>query len=267
LPASNPGLGTLAKKGIQAIRGTQPTPAPAANANAPRTQKEISANIGVDVGSSRTSQVGSISAGQGIQINAGQDMTLVGTQLNSGAGGTALTAGGNVDLKAADSSKKSTGVHLEVGKVADGAPDTKAKGNGARTNSASSSQGVSIQGQGDLTINAGGAVGMEGTKADMGGKAKINAVGGVTKESADKDTQKSVGLGGEKPKTPPKAQQTPAPKPDSKAKDTEIQAKAGVKEKTGSAAQAEVAAKLKQAAEDLKKAQAAGSQIPTTNRP
>jgi hypothetical protein len=274
LPASNPGLGTLAKKGIDAIKSSRATPGQAArptpapqDPNAPRTKKEISANIGVDVGRSHTSQAGSIQAGQGIQINAGQDMTLVGTQLNSGAGSTALTAGGNIDLQAATSSSKSTGVHLEVGKMADGAPDPKAKGNGARTNSSSSSQGVNMQGQGDLLINAGGAVSMEGTKADMGGKAKINAVGGVTQESADKDTQKSIGLGGEKPKTPPKTQQTPVPKPDPKAKDTEIQAKDGVKEKTGAAAQAEVAAKLKQAAEDLKKSQAAGSQIPSMNRP
>jgi hypothetical protein len=277
LPGSNPGLGTVAKKGIQAIRKTQPTPAPAPGATpAPRSVKEVSGHIGVDVGSSHTSQAGSIAAGQGIQINAGQDMTLVGTQLNSGAGSTALTAGGNIDLQAAKSSSKSTGVHLEVGKVADGAPDTKAKSQGGRTNSSSSSQGVNIQGQGDLLINAGGAVSMEGTKADMGGKAKINAIGGITEKAAPKDTQTSKGLGGEKPKALPKAQQTPVPKPDPKAKDTEIQAKGGVKENTGVAAQAEVLAKLKQAAEDLKKsqaagdiqkAQAAGSQIPSMNRP
>ena len=250
LPASNPGLGTLAKKGINALRSATPAPTPQ-NPNAPRTQKEISAHIGVDVGSSRTSQVGSIQAGQGIQINSGQDMTLVGTQLDGGAGGVGLTSGGTVNLQAAQSSSKSTGVGLEVGKIADGAPDPKAKGNGVRVNSSSSSQGVKIEGQGDLTINAAGALKMEGTKADMGGNAHINAAGGVTQKSAAKDSQSSKGLGGDKPKSLPQDEK----KSDTETKETEIKAKNTVQQKTEAEVPAELASKLTQAAVALKKAQ------------
>jgi hypothetical protein len=254
LPASNPGLGTLAKKGIDAVKQkmaapgqTRPTPTPQ-DPNAPRTQKEISAHIGVDVGRAHTSQVGGIQAGQGIQISSGQDMTLVGTQLNGGAGGVDLTSGGAVNLQAANSNSKSTGVNMEIGKIADGAPDPKAKGNGARVNSSSGSQGVVIEGQGDLNINAAGKVSMEGTKADMDGKAVVNAVGGIEKKSAGKDSQSSKGLGGEKPKAPAKTDK----KPDPKAKDTDIQADGGVQEQTGAAAQAATMAKLKAAADALK---------------
>lgn len=255
LPASNPGLGTLAKKGINALRSATPAPTPQ-NPNAPRTQKEISAHIGVDVGSSRTSQVGSIQAGQGIQISAGQDMTLVGTQLDGGAGGVGLTSGGAVNLQAAQSSSKSTGVGLEVGKIADGAPDPKAKGNGVRVNSSSSSQGVKIEGQGDLTINAAGALKMEGAKADMGGNAHINAAGGVTKKSAAEDSQSSKGLGGDKPKSLPQDEKNP----DAETKETEIKAKNTVQQKTVPKDQAELASKLAQAAEVMKKAQAAAAE-------
>ena len=252
LPASNPGLGTLAKKGINALRSATPAPTPQ-NPNAPRTQKEISAHIGVDVGSSRTSQGGSIQAGQGIQISSGQDMTLVGTQLDGGAGGVGLTSGGAVNLQAAQSSSKSTGVGLEVGKIADGAPDAKAKGNGVRVNSSSSSQAVTMAGQGDLNINAAGKVSMEGTQADMGGKAAVNAVGGIEKKAASQDSQSSKGVGGDKPKAPAKTDK----KPDPKAKDTDIQADGGVQERAGAAAQAAVAAKLKAAAQNLQQNQQA----------
>lgn len=250
LPASNPGLGTLAKKGINALRSATPAPTPQ-NPNAPRTQKEISAHIGIDTGSSKKSEVGSIQAGQGIQISSGQDMTLVGTQLNGGAGGVALTSGGAVNLQAAQSSSKSTGVHAEIGKVADAPPPKDAKGNGVRVNSSSASQGVTMTGQGDLSINAAGQVNMEGTKADMGGKADINAVGGISQSSAAKDKQSSKGLGGEKPKAAPKTDT----KPDPKAKDTEIKAADGVQQQTGAAAQAEALAKLRAATDRLKESQ------------
>lgn len=178
-------------------------------------------------------------------------MTLVGTQLGGGAGGVALTSGGAVNLQAAKSSSKSTSVGAEVGSYASGAPDKKDKGNHVRVNSSSGSQGVAITGQGDLSINAAGKVNMEGTKADMGGKANINAVGGVSQQAVSKDSQSSKGLGGEKPKTPPKTDA----KPDPKAKDTDIQADGGVQQKTGADAQAASMAALKAAADQLKQSQ------------
>ena len=180
-------------------------------------------------------------------------MTLVGTQLDGGAGGVGLTSGGAVNLQAAQSSSKSTGVGLEVGKIADGAPDAKAKGNGVRVNSSSSSQAVTMAGQGDLNINAAGKVSMEGTQADMGGKAAVNAVGGIEKKAASQDSQSSKGVGGDKPKAPAKTDK----KPDPKAKDTDIQADGGVQERAGAAAQAAVAAKLKAAAQNLQQNQQA----------
>ena len=104
-----------------------------------------------------------------------------------------------------------------------------------------------------MTINAAGALKMEGTKADMGGNAHINAAGGVTQKSAAKDSQSSKGLGGDKPKSLPEGEK----KPDADTKETEIKAKNTVQQKTGAEVSAELASKLAQAAEVMKKAQEA----------
>jgi hypothetical protein len=137
-------------------------------------------------------------------------------------------------------------VGAEVGKYANGAPDKDDKGNHVRVKSESSSQGVNIQGDGDLSINAAGKLSMEGTKTDMGGSSQIDAAGGITQQAAAKDKKSSKGIGGQAPKTEKKAEPEESPQqeetPEPKA--------------TGAKMSAELAAKLKAAAEDLKKSQA-----------
>lgn len=69
--------------------------------------------VGVARSSSDTAQAGSVRSGGDLKISSGKDLTLEGTDL-SAAKGAALSAGGDVTLKAAESTSSSFGVDVGV---------------------------------------------------------------------------------------------------------------------------------------------------------
>lgn len=117
-------------------------------------------------GKSSTKTGGSIKAGE-IDIKAGGDATLEGTSLDS-KGDTSLKAGNNINLKAAESSS--------------------IEGNVSTTGNANigggvQKDGVQINSGGDLKIESGKDTTMEGTKANVDGKADIKAGGDIKKKT------------------------------------------------------------------------------------
>lgn len=176
-------------------------------------------SFGVAGSKSTTSSVASIGGGQGVDIVAGKDVTLVGTKVDSG-GDTKIAAGGNVNLKAATSSTVG-------GAIGGTAGDGGGVINRAEIGGGNSKEGVSINGAGNLQINSGGRTSMEGTQAKVDGAASINAAGGIDKASA-------VSGGATLGMTKVGAEVDVAK--------TSIQAKGGVTEKTGAAAGPQVKA-------------------------
>lgn len=186
-----------------------------------KTNEMASADNGFGLSGSKstTSSVASIAGGQGVDIVAAKDVTLVGTKVDSG-GDTNIAAGGNVNLKAATSS------HVG-GAIGGTAGDGGAVINRAEIGGGTSKEGVNINGAGNLKINSGGSTSMEGTQAKVDGSASINAAGGVQKSDA-------VGGGATLGMTKAGAEVD--------VTKTSIQAKGGVTEKTGAAAGPQVKA-------------------------
>jgi filamentous hemagglutinin len=141
-------------------------------------EKTRSGELSVDIegGKSTTSTVASISGGKGIDINAGGDANFEGTQLRSN-GDTNVSAGGNVNMNAAESSEISGGF---AGGVSSG---TGPKLNKAEIGGGVTKEGVDIDTAGNLNIKSGGKTTLEGTQAKAGDTATIDAKGGVDKKT------------------------------------------------------------------------------------
>lgn len=154
--------------------------------------------------SSSTAQVGNVS-GQGVELKAGRDLTLQGTNVKS-QGDVSLNAGNKVALQAAEStqtrkeSKLSGNIDLGAG-----SSDSKEKTGGslsaggafdiAKVNeSATERQGATIASDGKVTLSANGkgddALHLQGAKVS-GGSAAIEAKnGGILLESAKNEQHK-----------------------------------------------------------------------------
>ncbi|MBH2773897.1 hemagglutinin repeat-containing protein [Serratia marcescens] len=154
--------------------------------------------------SSSTAQVGNVS-GQGVELKAGRDLTLQGTNVKS-QGDVSLNAGNKVALQAAEStqtrkeSKLSGNIDLGAG-----SSDSKEKTGGslsaggafdiAKANeSATERQGATIASDGKVTLSANGkgddALHLQGAKVSGGSAALEAKNGGILLESAKNEQHK-----------------------------------------------------------------------------
>ncbi|QPI31943.1 hemagglutinin repeat-containing protein [Serratia sp. CMO1] len=154
--------------------------------------------------SSSTAQVGNVS-GQGVELKAGRDLTLQGTDVKS-QGDVSLRAGNKVALQAAEStqtrkeSKLSGNIDLGAG-----SSDSKEKTGGnlsaggafdiAKVNeSATERQGATIASDGKVTLSANGkgddALHLQGAKVSGGSAALEAKNGGILLESAKNEQHK-----------------------------------------------------------------------------
>ncbi|EMF04387.1 hemagglutinin repeat-containing protein [Serratia marcescens] len=154
--------------------------------------------------SSSTAQVGNVS-GQGVELKAGRDLTLQGTNVKS-QGDVSLNAGNKVALQAAEStqtrkeSKLSGNIDLGAG-----SSDSKEKTGGslsaggafdiAKVNeSATERQGATIASDGKVTLSANGkgddALHLQGAKVSGGSAALEAKNGGILLESAKNEQHK-----------------------------------------------------------------------------
>ncbi|HFO0260960.1 TPA: hemagglutinin repeat-containing protein [Serratia marcescens] len=154
--------------------------------------------------SSSTAQVGNVS-GQGVELKAGRDLTLQGTNVKS-QGDVSLNAGNKVALQAAEStqtrkeSKLSGNIDLGAG-----SSDSKEKTGGslsaggafdiAKVNeTATERQGATIASDGKVTLSANGkgddALHLQGAKVSGGSAALEAKNGGILLESAKNEQHK-----------------------------------------------------------------------------
>ncbi|HCD1614582.1 TPA: hemagglutinin repeat-containing protein [Serratia marcescens] len=154
--------------------------------------------------SSSTAQVGNVS-GQGVELKAGRDLTLQGTNIKS-QGDVSLNAGNKVALQAAEStqtrkeSKLSGNIDLGAG-----SSDSKEKTGGslsaggafdiAKVNeTATERQGATIASDGKVTLSANGkgddALHLQGAKVSGGSAALEAKNGGILLESAKNEQHK-----------------------------------------------------------------------------
>lgn len=136
--------------------------------------KELAAKLagGQSKGESSTSiaQVSNIQGQQGVELNAGKDLTLTGTSFGSkekATGDVLLTAGGKVDMQAAQSQSSkqdmtwSAGANAKISKSTGKDKNSKGMGGGleikvaSTDESALSHQGSVINSNGTLTVKAG----------------------------------------------------------------------------------------------------------------
>ncbi|HEJ0402825.1 TPA: hemagglutinin repeat-containing protein [Serratia marcescens] len=155
--------------------------------------------------SSSTAQVGNVSGQQGVELKAGRDLTLQGTDVKS-QGDVSLSAGNKVALQAAEStqtrkeSKLSGNIDLGAG-----SSDSKEKTGGnlsaggafdiAKVNeSATERQGATIASDGKVTLSANGkgddALHLQGAKVSGGSAALEAKNGGILLESAKNEQHK-----------------------------------------------------------------------------
>ena len=140
------------------------------------TSRSGELSVDIEGGKSSTATVATISGGKGIDVKAGSDANFEGTQLQSN-GDTNIAAGGNVDMKAAESSEISGGFAGGV------SSDTGPKLNKAEIGGGVTKEAVGIDTAGNLNIKSGGKTTLEGTQAVAGDTATIDAKGGVEKKT------------------------------------------------------------------------------------
>ncbi len=155
--------------------------------------------------SGSTAQVGNVSGQQGVELNAGRDLTLKGTDVKS-QGDITLSAGNKVTLQAAESTQtrkeSQLSGNLDLGA---GSSDSKEKTGGslsaggafdiAKVNeSATERQGATLASDGKVTLSAGGkgddALHLQGAKVSGGSAALEAKNGGILLESAKNEQHK-----------------------------------------------------------------------------
>lgn len=144
--------------------------------------------------SSSDAVIGSIGAGNNLTISAGKNVTFEGTDISAGKDAS-ISAVGNVNMLAATSTSSSDSQSISVG--VSGSQDKTSRHGGATVGVAlakadSTNQvGSSVAVGGNLNIKSGGVTMMQGTQADVGGKASIDAAGGVVKQDAINESSSS----------------------------------------------------------------------------
>lgn len=150
-------------------------------------------NVGVERGNSAssTAKAGSLKAGGNLGVNAGKDLTLVGTGVEA-AGNVDVKAAGNVNLRAAQSSSYDNSTKVDVGV---GVSGSASGGSGSldldvalKNKNSISSQAVAIKSGGKSSVNAGADINQDGnviagSQATAGGKVNTGALVNVNNES------------------------------------------------------------------------------------
>ena len=158
--------------------------------------------------SSTTGQAGSITGANNVNVKAGNDIYLQGTQIGSAdsqVGNVALNAGGDVTFDAQTSSEKQNGldirggINASLGNVSNDTTNTKSRGAGANLDvsyvdeNKSEQTGGGIQSSGNVSINAQGTKGIEltGTKVEANSTTIAANNGSVLLQSAQTSEQRN----------------------------------------------------------------------------
>ena len=178
---------------------------------------EGGAEVGYENEESSEAVTGSISAGNNLNIVSGNDTTLVGTELEAG-NAAAISAGGDLNLEAAESTSSSTSVGVEVGaststkdtkrQAEEGADEDAEDNRPTKTQTetegslglelglanATEQQAVSINaGGGGIQLSSGNDLNLEGTQMETEGAAELSA-GGRINETDITSTSSEFGL-------------------------------------------------------------------------
>ncbi|MCB4361155.1 hemagglutinin repeat-containing protein [Quatrionicoccus australiensis] len=156
------------------------------------------ASVGVTDDNARATSsdavIGSIAAGNNLTISAGKNIGFEGTDISAGKDAS-ISAVGDVNMQAATSTSSSNSQSISVGVSA--SQDKTSRRAGANVGVAlakadsTNQAGSGIAVGGNLNITSGGVTTMQGTQADVGGKANINAAGGVVKTDAVNESSSS----------------------------------------------------------------------------
>ncbi|GLT18102.1 hemolysin [Vibrio zhanjiangensis] len=158
--------------------------------------------------SSSTGQAGSITGANNVNVKAGNDIYLQGTQIGSAdnqVGNVALNAGGDVTFDAQTSSEKQNGldirggINASLGNVSNDTTNTKSRGAGANLDvsyvdeNKSEQKGGGIQSRGDVSVNAQGAKGIELTGTQVAARSTTLTAnnGSVLLQSAQTSEQRN----------------------------------------------------------------------------
>jgi filamentous hemagglutinin family protein len=140
------------------------------------------------------SVTGSLSAGENLSLTSGKDIKIEGASIAAGKDAS-IAAIGNVDLLASTSTSSSDGFSVGAKVGANASKTTKA---GTAELSAGYSKanskvetGSDIVVGGNLRVQSGGVTTLQGTQADVGGTATIDAAGGTVKKDAVSESSSS----------------------------------------------------------------------------
>jgi len=143
---------------------------------------------------SSTAVIGSIAAGNNLTISAGKNIGFEGTDITAGQNAS-ISAVGDVNMLAATSTSSSDSQSVSVGVSA--SQDKTSRHAGANVGvalakaDATQQTGSNVTVGGNLNISSGGVATLQGTQADVGGKASIDATGGVVKTDAVNESSSS----------------------------------------------------------------------------
>ena len=198
---------------IEAARNTSQSESLSVNVSAGFDKDKSAANLkaGVNIESEKSSEavVSNISSGGSLNISAGGNMTLEGTNIEAGKDAQ-LAAGGDVTFKEArnESTSSSLNVSVDVGKETEkkenqlDSKQTRSEtakqtaGLGLGVENATSSQAVtgSIKAGNNLTVVAGGNATFVGTDLAAGNSAQVAAAGDVNFKAAE-STSSGISFG------------------------------------------------------------------------
>lgn len=157
-----------------------------------------SASLSVDYNESTTttdtttSKVSTFGGGGNLNISAGRDANLQGTEA-SVEGDINLSAGNDVNITAAQDTETTTVTTLDVSAevsvdAGGGGSLSGSGGNSTTTETTTTAKVAKLGAGGNLNITAGNNVGLEGTELSAGGDASIEATNGSVDFKAAKDT-------------------------------------------------------------------------------
>ncbi len=158
----------------------------ASKSNEGEKEMGLEAKGGVERSTSSRSDavVGAITSGGKLSVSAGKDASFEGTQLQAG-GDASVKAGGDVNMNAAQSSASSSSwnasAELKLGKEEQ---ELKA-GGGYKRNSETTSQVATLKSGGNLKLEAGRDVTLQGSEVEAQGKAGISAGRDVNVKAAE----------------------------------------------------------------------------------
>ncbi len=142
--------------------------------------------------SSSEAVVGSIKSGGKLSVSAGKDASFEGTNLEAG-GDASVKAGGDVNFNAAKSTSSSEDWNVSASaSIGQDEQGLEAEGGYSRSKETTSQAG-SLKSGGNLKVEAGRDVTLEGTEVEAQGKAGINAGRDVNVKAAE-NTSESIGV-------------------------------------------------------------------------